>query len=62
MYDFTAPLSPQLTAALNRVWRGPTAGNRLLIVVREPETRGQTQLDDWERDGGTTAPRVQTEG
>ena len=62
MHDFTAPLSPQLTVALNRVWRGPTAGNRLLIVVREPEARGQTQLDDWERDGGTTAPRVQTEG
>jgi len=31
-------------------------------VVREPEARAQTELHDWERDGGTTAPRVQTEG
>jgi hypothetical protein len=61
MHDFTAPLSPQLIAALKRVWRGPTAGHRLRVVVREPEARAQTQLDDWERDGGTTAPRVQTE-
>ena len=62
MHDFTAPLSPQLMSALNRVWRGPTAGNRLRVVVREPEAREPTQLDDWERDGGTTAPRIQTEG
>ena len=60
MHDFTAPLSPQLTAALQRVWRGPIAGNRLRVVC-ETKARTQTQLDDWERDGGTTAPRVQTE-
>jgi hypothetical protein len=62
MYDFTAPLSPQLTAALHRVWRAPTAGDRLRVVVRETSARTRAQLDDWESDGGTTAPRVETEG
>jgi hypothetical protein len=62
MHDFTAPLSPQLMAALNRAWRDPTRGNRLRVVVREPEARTHAQLDDWERDGGTPAPRVQTGG
>ena len=62
MHDFTAPLSPRLTAALQRLWRGPTAGKRLRVVVREPEARTQVQLDTWERDGGTAVPRVQTEG
>jgi hypothetical protein len=54
MHDFTAPLSPQLAAALQRVWRAPTAGNRLRVVVGT-KTRTQAELDDWERDGGTTA-------
>ena len=62
MHDFTAPLSPQLTAALHRVWRAPRAGNRLRVVVRDTEARTQAELADWERDGGTTAPRVQAEG
>ena len=62
MHDFTAPLSPQLAAALQRVWKGPTGRNRLRVVVRAAETRTQAQIDDWERDGGTTAPPSRAEG
>ena len=61
MHDFTAPLSPQLAAALQRVWRPPT-GAKCPIVSRETAARTQAQLDDGEHDGGMTAPRVQTEG
>ena len=61
MHDFTAPLSPQLAAALQRVWRPPTVVN-CLLVSREAATRAQAQLDDWEHEGGMTAPRAQTEG
>jgi len=62
MHDFTAPLSPQLAAALQRVWRGPRVGNRLRVVVRDGEARTHAELADWERDGGTTGTRFQTEG
>jgi hypothetical protein len=60
MHDFTAPLSPQLAAALQRVWRAPTVVN-CLLVSRDTEARAQAQLDNWEHEGGMTAPRVQTE-
>jgi hypothetical protein len=58
MHDFTAPISPRLAAALHRVWPGATIAN-CPEVSRGAETRAQAaQLNDWENDGGTPAPRV----
>jgi hypothetical protein len=62
MHDFTAPLSPQLTAALHRVWRTPTAANCLRVARDESDAVTRAQLDDWERDGGRTAPRFKMGG
>jgi hypothetical protein len=56
MHDFTAPLSPQLAAALQRVWRPPTVVT-CPLVSRETEARRLAQLDDWENEGGMTAPQ-----
>lgn len=57
MHDFTAPISRRLSAALHRVWKEPTAAD-WLRVSRDTETQAQrAQLDDWEDEGGTTAPR-----
>ena len=57
MHDFTAPISKELAAALHRVWKEPTAAD-WLRVSRDTETQAQrAQLDDWEDEGGTTAPR-----
>jgi hypothetical protein len=60
MRDFTAPLSPQLAAALQRVWKAPTLAN-CLRVWRETDAPTQAQLNDWEDEGGLTTPRIQTQ-
>ena len=60
MRDFTAPLSPQLAAALQRVWKAPTLAN-CLRVSRETDAPTQGQLDNWEHEGGLTTPRIQTQ-
>jgi hypothetical protein len=66
MRDFTAPISPQLAAALQRVWKPPTVAS-CRRVWRETEKRTQAQLDDWEHEGGMImpitpiTPRVRTE-
>ena len=57
MHDLTAPISKQLAAALHRVWTESTAAESLR-ASRDAETHAQAaQLDDWEDEGGTTAPR-----
>lgn len=61
MRDFTAPISPQLAAALQRVWKLPTLAN-CVRVWHETEARMQAQLDTWEDEGGMTAPQIQREG
>ena len=61
MHDFTAPVSPRLAAALHRVWKAPTVAN-CQRVSRETEARTQAQLENWEDEGGMTAPRIRTEG
>jgi hypothetical protein len=60
MRDFTAPISPQLAAALQRVWKPPTVAS-CQRVRRETEARTQAQLDNWEHEGGMTAPQIRTE-
>lgn len=59
MRDFTAPISPQLAAALQRVWKPPTVASCQRIW--RDTARTQAQLDDWEHEGGMIAPRIQTE-
>ena len=61
MHDFTAPVSPRLAAALQRVWKAPTVAS-CQRVSRETEARTQAQLENWEDEGGMTAPRTRTEG
>jgi hypothetical protein len=56
MHDFTAPMSRELAAALHRLWKGPTAAN-CKRASRDADTHARTaQLDDWEDEGGATAP------
>ena len=57
MHDFTAPISRELAAALHQVWKEPT-GADWQRASRDADTHAQTaQLDDWEDEGGATAPR-----
>ena len=56
MRDSTAPVSPRLAAALQRMWKAPTVAS-CARVSRET----QAQLENWEDEGGMTAPRTQTE-
>jgi hypothetical protein len=57
MHDSTAPISRELAAALHRLWKEPTAAN-CKRASRDADTHARTaQLDDWEDEGGATAPR-----
>ena len=57
MHDFTAPISKELATALHRAWKEPTAAD-WQRASRDTDTHAQAaQLDDWEDEGGTPAPR-----
>ncbi len=57
MHDPTAPISKELPAALHQVWKGSTAVD-WQPASRDADTHAQAaQLDDWEDEGGTPAPR-----
>jgi hypothetical protein len=57
MHDHTAPIgSKRLAQELKRLWGEPSAAE-CARVSRDAQMRQAAQLNDWEDEGGRTAPR-----